>query len=219
LLLAPASVSSAPGATAICVPRLARAGAVVGRGAEPLALADEIAGMKRGRLSAPRHAQYRAGEVVIPAGSIDAAKVFPRGGRVDLEHLGLLLVDIQHAETLAPYLAIIRHGLGMPPSANALLALEMRLYPADTGERPPARAPGIARLRKTLKGLAAGKAPDITLDVLAEDLRFLRLFERTEHVLKRGALDRLLADVVNPTSASPPRAPARIIKLHRRGDA
>jgi hypothetical protein len=147
--------------------------------------------------------------------------VFLRGSRVDLEHLALVLVDMQRAETLAPYLAIIRHELGMPPSANALLALETRLFPADARERPPARAPGIARLRRAAKRLATNAAPDMTLDELTDDLRFLRLFERTEHVLRRDALDRLLDDVAARATPGlvPKRTRARIINLPPRGDA
>jgi hypothetical protein len=175
-------------------------------------------------MSKARHAQYRAGQVLLPAGSIDAAKVFLRDATVDFEHLALVLVDMQRAETLAPYLALIRHELGMPPGANALLALETRLFPADPAERPPARAPAIARLRKALKRLEAGDDPSIDLDELTSDLRFLRLFERTEHVLRRGALDRLLLDVSGTTHTAPPtpgprRRQARIIKLPKRGNA
>jgi len=219
LLSAPASVRSVPSSTAVCIPHLARGAAIVDADADPPDIAREIAALKRGEMSASRHAQYRAGEIMLPFGTLEAAKVFLRGGRVDFEHLALALIEMQRAETLAPYLAVIRHELGMRPPANALLALETRLYPADPGERPPARAPGIARLRKALKRLDAGNAPEATLDELTEDLRFLRLFERTEHVLRRTALDRLLSDVVEPAAAPPPRTPARIIKLRPRGDA
>jgi hypothetical protein len=229
LLTAATTVRSVPGATAVCVPRLAREAAILGARSELAGIAGEIAEIKRGHMSDARHAQYRAGEVLLPAGSIDAAKVFGRGAKVDFEHLALVLVDMHRSETLAPYLAIIRHELGVPPAANALLALSARLFPADANERPPARAPGIVRLRRVLKNLTAGDEPAMTLDDLTQDLRFLRLFERTEHVLRRVALDRLLADVAEgeraPAARAPgarapgARAPVRIIKLHRRGDA
>ena len=200
--MSPLSIRSVPGATAICIPHLARAAAVVDAASELPTVAQEIAALKRGEISGARHAQYHAGEVRLPAGTIDAAKVFAPGGRVDLEHLALLLVDMRRSEMLAPYHAIIRHELGMPPPSNALLALETRLYPADADERPPARAPGIVRLRRALKRLEAGEEPAMTLDELTADLRFLLLFERTEHVLRRTALDRLLSDVVDPAAAA-----------------
>jgi len=218
LLSAPATVRSAPGATAVCIPHLARNAALVDPGAEPPSITAEIAALRRGEMSTARHAQYRAGEIILPFGTLDAAKAFLRGGRVEFEHLALALIEMQRAETLAPYLAVIRHELSMPPSANALLGLETRLHPADPNERPPARAPGIARLRRALKRLNAGQAPQATLDELTADLRFLRLFERTEHVLRRTALDRLLSDVVEPATPPPARAPGRIIKLRPRGD-
>jgi hypothetical protein len=219
LLTSPVAVQSVPGATAICIPHLARGAAVVDAASGLPSIAQEIAALKRGEMSEARHAQYRAGEVRLPAGTVDAAKVFAPGGRVDLEHLALVLVDMRRSELLAPFYAIIRHELGMPPTANALLALETRLYPADPDERPPARAPGIARLRRALKRLEAGDTPAMTLDELTADLRFLRLFERTEHILRRTALDRLLSDVSAPTPEPPARSSARIIKLRPRGDA
>jgi hypothetical protein len=226
LLTSPSTPSTVPGATALCVPHLARNAARLDRDVAVPGVRAELAALRRGEVSAARHAQYRAGEILLPYGKLDAAKVFLRGNRVDFEHLALLLVEMQRAEALAPYLAIIRHELAMPPSSNALLALETRLFPADASERPPARAPGIARLRRALKRLEAGEAPDLTLDELTADLRFLRAFERTDHLLRRTALDRLLSDIVRPTSppaagATPARqpGPARIIKLRPRRDA
>jgi hypothetical protein len=217
LLTAPMMVRSAPGATAVSVPHLARGSAIVDATAAVPSITSEIAALKQGHMNEARHAQFRAGEIVLPAGTIDPAKVFGRGGTVDFEHLALVLVDMHRSETLAPYLALIRHELEMPPAGNALFALEARLLPADKSERPPARAPGITRLRKALKRLTGGDAPDMTLDAMSEDLRFLRLFERTEHVLRRSALDRLLADVADGPAA--PSEPARILKLRQREDA
>ncbi len=219
LLTAPASVRSVPGATAVCVPHLARGSVVADEAAAVPSVASEVVALKQGRMSEAHHAQFRAGEIALPVGRIDAAKVFLRGAAVDFEHLALVLVDMHRSETLAPYLGVIRHELQMPAAANALFALEARLFPADKSERPPARAPGIARLRKALKRLTTGDAPEITLDAMTKDLRFLRLFERTEHVLRRSALDRLLADVANADGPAVQPKPARIIKLHRREDA
>lgn len=221
LLAAPASIEHAPGATAICVPKLARAGAVVDAAAPPLGIATEIAALKQGVLPRAHHAQYEAGRVVLPAGEIDSAKVFTRGRtNVALERLALVLVDQAHAEAIAPYIAVIRHELKLKSGGSALLALEARLTPADARERPPARAPGIARVKNALRRLKAGALPAITLETLTDDLRFLCLFEREEHVLRRDALDRLLADVMGdaPPPMSPPeRAP--ILRLRPREDA
>jgi hypothetical protein len=225
LLPSPASVRTVPAATAICTPHLARGAAIVDPTSEPPDIPTEIAALRRGEMSAARHAQYRAGDIYLPFGTLDAAKAFLRDGRVDFEHLAFALIEIQRAEVLAPYLAVIRHELGMPAPANALLALQTRLHPADPNERPPARAPGIVRLRKALRRLEAGDVPDITLDQLTTDLRFLRIFERTEHLMRRSALDRLLSDIVEPATLPPPsaprpaRGPARIVKLRPRGDA
>lgn len=221
LLAAPASVDHAPGATAICVPKLAKTGAVVDAADAPLGVAEEIAALKRGRLPRAQHAQYEAGRVVLPAGQIDSAKVFRRGREtVDLEHLALVLVDQAHAEAIAPYIAVIRHELQLKSGGNAILALEARLAPADARERPPARAPGIVRLKGALRRLKAGTLPAISLETLTDDLRFLRLFEREDHVLRRDALDRLLGDVMAtaPQSQSP-RPRASIVPLRPREDA
>lgn len=222
LLATPAPIEHAPGATAICVPKLARAGALVDRATPPPGIAAEVAALKQSVLPRASHAQYEAGHVVLPAGQIDAAKIFTRGREnVELEHLALVLVDQAHAETIAPYIAIIRHELKLKSGGNALLALEARLTPADARERPPARAPGIVHLRSALRRLKEGALPTIALETLTADLRFLCLFEREEHVLRRDALDRLLADVMGgappPKSRRPRSAP--ILPLRPREDA
>lgn len=222
LLATPMSVERAPGATAICVPKLARAGALFDAAAPPLGIAAEIAALKQGVLPRAHHAQYEAGHVVLPAGEIDTARIFTRGRpNVELERLALVLIDQAHAEAIAPYIAVIRHGLGLRPNGNALLALEARLTPADARERPPARAPGIVRLKSALRRLKKGTLPAIALETLTEDLRFLRLFEREEHALQRDALDRLLADVMGGAPPPKPRRPksAPIVPLRPREDA
>jgi hypothetical protein len=63
-----------------------------------------------------------------------------------------------------------------------------------------------------LRALEAGDPPASTLEQLTDDLRFLRLFEREDHVLKREALDRLLGDVID---APPARrtSPAPVVPL------
>jgi hypothetical protein len=209
-------VERAPGATAICVPKLTKMRAILDAASPPPGAAAELAALKRGVLPAAHHAQYEAGHVVLPSGEIDARSVFPRGRpNVEFERLALVLVDQAHAEAMAPYTAVLRHELGLESGGNPLLALETRLTPADPSERPPARAPGIARLRTALRRMKSGTLPDISLETLTEDLRFLRLFEREEHVLRRDAIDRLLADVMDDAPMPPVKRaqPARIVPL------
>jgi hypothetical protein len=220
LLAAPSTVENVPPATAICIPRLSKTRALVDAATVPLSLSHELAALKRGVLPAPHHAQYEAGQVLLAIGTIDATKIFPSGKpNVEFERLALTLVDVARGEMIAPYTAAIRYELKLPPGSNALLALESRLAPADPRERPPARAPGISRLKKTLSRLKDGAAPAVSLDVLTEDLRFLRLFESEEHALRREAMDRLLADIIQDPSPPPPKttpAPAPIVPLRRR---
>lgn len=221
-LSSPSAIDAAPRATAICVPKLAKSRAIVGPVAPSLG-GDGVATMLRnGSLPAPLHAQYQAGRVVTDAGAIDARKVFvPRGGTVDLEHLALVLVDRSRAEAVAPYVALIRRELGLPSAANAWLALETRLDPADPSEKPPARAPAIRRLQSALRRVKGGRLPQEPLETFADDLQFLRLFERAEHALRRDALDRLLADVITdaPVAVRRRSRPATILRLPRRRDA
>jgi hypothetical protein len=222
LLATPASIEHAPGATAICVPKLARDAAFVDSATPPPRIAAEIAALKQSMLPRASHAQYEAGHVVLPGGRLDAAKVFTRGREsVELERLALVLVDQARAEAIAPYIAVIRHELKLKSGGNALLALEARLTPADASERPPARAPGIVRLRSALRQLKEGALPALALEALTADLRFLRLFEREEHILRHDALDNLLADVMvgAPPPKSTRRRPAPILPIRPRGDA
>lgn len=206
LLAAPAAVDEAPLATAICVPALSKRGALVDASVAPLSAGAELAALKQGLLPPAQHARYEAGRIVLPSGAIDAVRVFTRGRpNVAFEALALVLIDQAHAEAIAPYLGAIRHELAITGGQNALLALEARLTPADRSERPPARAPGIVRLRSALGRLKEGAIPAISLETLTEDLRFLRLFERDDHVLHRIALDRLLLDVTGVGPTPPPR--------------
>jgi hypothetical protein len=221
LLSGPLSTRRAPDATAICIPKLAKTRAIVDRSAAPRDERAIVDALKRGELPAAEHAQYRAGRIVLATGEIDAPKVFTSGHSVDLEHLGRLLVAQIRAEALAPYTAAIRRELRLPPGADALVALEARLAPPDPAERPPARAPGILRLRAAFSRLKAGAIPEHDIDTLVEDLRFLRLFERDPHALSGAALERLLADIAAaspPAQKRPKRAPASILRMPRRSD-
>ncbi len=100
------------------------------------------------------------------------------------------------AEALAPYTALIRHELGVAPGIDACALLRERLEPARPSERPPARAPGVVRLRAALRALEAKRVPELGLEQLIDDLRFLRLFEPTSPELERDAMTRLLRDVM-----------------------
>ena len=99
-------------------------------------------------------------------------------------------------ELIAAYVGVLRHVLELPPGADALLELEVRLVPPDPRQRPPARAPGIARLAKALKRLRTRKTPAESLDDFAEDLRFLRVFEDDTSGWTTAAIDDLLANVI-----------------------
>jgi hypothetical protein len=220
LLARPVSTRRAPDATAICIPKLAKTRAVVDSASTPTGERAIVAALKSGELPAQEHAQYRAGRIVVAAGEVEARNVFAGAGHlVDLEHLGRVLVSRANAEALAPFIATIRRELRLPPGADALVALESRLHPPDPTERPPARAPGIVRLRGVFSRLKAGAVPEHDIETLIEDLRFLRLFEREAHPLRGEALDRLLADVA---AASPParkstkREPATILRMRPR---
>lgn len=106
-------------------------------------------------------------------------------------------------DLVAAYVGLLRHTLKLPRGADALLELEVRLAPADPNERPPTRAPGIARLAKALKRLRAHKPPADSLDQFAEDLRFLRVFEDDTSAWSEEALDDLMANVI---AMPPPNA-------------
>lgn len=99
-------------------------------------------------------------------------------------------------ELIAAYVGVLRHELTLPRGADALLELGLRLAPGDPLQRPPARAPGIARLAKALKRLRAHKTPADSLDQFQEDLRFLRVFEDDASAWSGEAIDDLLANVI-----------------------
>jgi hypothetical protein len=208
LLSAARAVRRLPPATAVCVPRLAKRAATPSKAVHPT-----IAQLKKNVLPPEIHAQLAAGSIIHLGGELPAPAVFAQGvPAFDLERLALLLVEQAHADALAPYTAIIRRELQLPAGTDVVLALQTRLAPADVSERPPARAPGTMRLHRALRALEGGDPPASTLEQLTDDLRFLRLFERQDHVLKREALDRLLGDVMDAPSARR-TSPATVVPL------
>ena len=101
----------------------------------------------------------------------------------------------RRAELLAPYTGLIRHVLALPPGADAVAVLRERLAPPQAKERPPVRAPGIARLRAALRALEDGHVPDVPLEQFEEDLHFLQLFAPGA-TLGADGMRRLLRDVL-----------------------
>jgi hypothetical protein len=115
---------------------------------------------------------------------------------------------VNESEAVAAYVGVIRYELKLPPGTDALAALQARLRPDDVKSRPPARAPGIVRLRKALQQLRKRTVPESTLEQLVEDLRFLALFEDDDKVWRRDALESLLTNVLaTPTRSRKPTAP------------
>lgn len=100
------------------------------------------------------------------------------------------------AEAVAPYIALIRHELRLPPGADARAGLASRLDPQVASERPPATAPGIIRLHDALAALREGRPPSVTLEQYSDDLRFLQLFAPASPAMERDAMTRLLRDVL-----------------------
>jgi hypothetical protein len=133
---------------------------------------------------------------------------------------------VDDRDLIAAYIGVIRHELKLRPGTDALLAAEARLSPPDADDRPPPRAPGIARLAKALRRLRRHAVPEASLEQFSDDLRFLRLFEPADHVLERDALDRLLGNVIQippPKRASKPRpagdtAPVVPFRRRKSGD-
>ena len=214
LLASPSIVREAPERTAVCVPGVPRLHAV-GHVPAPT-LPRRIADLT---LPPQRMAEYAAGRIVMAAeGLLAPADVFAlHSDRPRLDRLALVLIEAAAAEAAAPYTAIIRHALKSPPGADALAALEARLTTADPAAKPPARAPAITRLKMTLRRLRDDRAPDVALDTLAEDLRFLMLFDSGETTLAADGMSKLLSDVLDGTTARAARAPGRapIVPLRR----
>lgn len=204
ILARPATIADAPERTAICIPH------------RPVDLAPPPS-LGRLSLDAADLTRFASGRIVMtPAGAVAGRDVFRRDeGHPRLETLALALVEAAAAEAIAPYVAVIHHALGLPRGADALAALQGRLAPDDPRERPPARAPGIVRLNRVLRDLRAGTPPRSSLDVLAGDLRLLRLFAMEEPTLPREALARLLDDV-NAAAPRPARRPGKVVPLRAR---
>jgi hypothetical protein len=210
LLSQPAVVRDVPVRTAVCVPGVPRLRAI--RPGEEVLLPRKVTD-----LALPPHkmAEYAAGSIVMAAeGVIGPDDVFPaHSEHPRLDRLALALIEASAAEATAPYVAIIRHELQLPPGGDALAALGERLAPPDPKARPPARAPGILRLARALRRLRDGRAPADSIEQLGQDLRFLRLFDESDAPLERDALESLLADVANEQ-----RPPAKIVPLRRKRD-
>lgn len=125
---------------------------------------------------------------------------------------------MDESETLAIYIGVLRHGLDLPPGSDALRELQVRLSPPDPAQRPPARAPGIARLASALRSMRRGAAPAVTIERFRDDLAFLRMFDR-DTSWSAEALTSLLADVSavdasRPAEAAP--APDKVVSMRRK---
>lgn len=111
------------------------------------------------------------------------------------------------ADELYPaYIALIRHEFKLGAGIDALTELKERLSTDDPARKPPTRAPGITRLRKSLRRLEAHKAPTTSPDAFAEDLRFLQLFAPGEPILSPEGSRRLLDDIFGKPAHTPSKA-------------
>ena len=133
-------------------------------------------------------------------------------------------------ETVAAYVGVLRHTLRIAPGADALMELEGRLSPPDPSQRPPARAPGIARLSRALKQLRRGAPPADTIEAFRDDLAFLKVFDQdtswTSEALDDLAANVLVADESRrrpaPATATATNASTNVVPLRRKrpsGDA
>ncbi|MBI2724471.1 MAG: hypothetical protein HYX50_05355 [Chloroflexi bacterium] len=170
-----------------------------------------------------RMAAFAAGRVLTAAaGIIEASDVFPpHSERPRFDRLAHALLESRGATLLAPYTAVLRIGLNLPPGADVLAALQDRLSPEDRRERPPPRAPAVVRLRQTLKTLRARTLPAVSLEQLTDDLRVLSLFDNSP--MTAPALEALMSDVREaprrPARPARPRGaatPANVVPLRRR---
>jgi hypothetical protein len=199
-------VATPSDATALCVPE---------GGASPSLDDAPPARLSSMRLSDEQMAAYRAGSIVtaMPIGARAADVFATRSHKPDFKLLAQAIVDAVDSETVAAYVGTARHVLGLRPRDDALEDLAARLSPPDASQRPPKRAPGIARLHRALDDLRRHVVPRVALEQFVEDLRLLRLFGRDDP-WPRGAMERLLADV----QPAPPRGsrPARVVRMARR---
>lgn len=213
VLSTPLDMASLPPSTALCVPGLPDI-RLVGRPA-PVSLPERLDALT---LMPPQMNRYACGRILasMPL-PLEPRDVFtPRSTHPRFDRLARALVASADAEVLAPYIAVLRDGLKLHPQEDALAALEIRLSPPDARERPPSRAPAVARLRDVLKSLRAGIEPPVSLEALAEDLRFLRLFMDDDEWSQEG-LARLLDDLrgTSKTSRGVPSS-GKVLPLRRR---
>ncbi len=202
ILDAAADVLDVPGGTAVCVPKQQKLHAL--RDIESNKLPSRLQDFT---LRPHRMAEYAGGHIVVPPGAdIDPTDVFPvHSEHPRLDRLALALLELADANAMAPYTALIQHELELRPGFDALAALTERLTPANPAEQLPGRAPALVRLAKAAKSMRQDLAPDVTLEQLTEDLRFLRLFDAGDTPWSREALDRLLGDVQDTASGRPKR--------------
>jgi hypothetical protein len=216
-----ADVADVPPGTAICVPKPQKLHALrdVDANKMPSRLQDLT-------LRPYRMAEYAGGRIVMSPGvAVSPADIFPPNTEHPrLDRIALALLQALDAEAMAPYTALIRHELALPPGADALAELEARLAPGDPKSSPPARAPAVLRLAKALRRMRQRATPEITLEEMTEDLKFLRLFEDDGKPWARQALERLLGDVRNAaapkerrrrTDVAPEAPPANVVPLRR----
>jgi hypothetical protein len=201
---------------AMCVPGVPRLRAI--RPGEDVTLPRKIAD-----LTLPPHkmAEYAAGSIVMASeGLVAPDDIFPaHADHPRLDRIALALIEAAAAEATAPYVALIRHELGLPSSADSLAALGERLAPPEPSARPPARAPGVLRLARALRRLRDGAAPADSLEQMTEDLRFLHLFDTEDNSMPRHALERLLDDVKQSAKPRDTEAAGKIVPLRRKRDA
>jgi hypothetical protein len=211
LLEQPRRITQARERTAICVPAALRVRPVGGLPA--LHLPDAIESLT---LPPYRMTAFAQGTMITPSPvAVTAADVFPaHSDHPRLDRLALALCDAAESEGVATYAALVRHELALAPGADPLFELEERLAPADPAQRPPAKAPGIVRLRAVAANLREHQAPAVSLEQFAEDLRLLRKFARDDD-WPAEALERLLGDV-QPARVQPPRKRSRVTPLPRR---
>jgi len=169
------------------------------------------------RLSEEQMAAYRGGSIIaaMPI-EVAPADVFRAGcERPDLQRLASALIAALDAELVAAYVGTLRHALGLESGADPLDELAVRLSPPEAPERPPRRAPGIARLHRALERLRRHEAPGVSIDQFAEDLRLLRMFARDD-AWPRDAMQRLLTDVQPRARAGVRIRAGRVVPIGRR---
>jgi hypothetical protein len=195
LLASAMRVSSAPEATAVCIPGVPKIRPIAEQPPQHLPAKVEALTLPPYRMAA-----FAAGHIVAPVPRmVELIDVFPpHNDHPRLDRLALALLECVDADARAPFTAIVRHELALKPGTDPLEALGGRLMPEDPDARPPARAPGVLRLAKALRRLRDGKVPEITAEQFTEDVRFLKLFDDGDQPWSPEALGRLLDDVRRP---------------------